>query len=255
MKTVDHNGMPILVKHTTIIPLRSAKLLPYEVLGTFHASMGVVEVGSQCTMQNGVVVGRTLVDATKKEVPVFVANFSSRPRKVKERATVGLLHETDQEPQIHACRRSLAKPQRELPYHLRNLFTRSSQCLERPQVERLRVLLAKNADVFSTGDLDLGCTDLVEHHIDTGSHRPVKQAPRRIAPARRQEMEKVMEDLRQQGLIERSSSPWTSAVVLVKKKDGSLRCCIDYRALNDITIKNSYPVPRTDDTFDALVGA
>jgi len=65
----------------------------------------------------------------------------------------------------------------------------------------------------------------------------------------------VIEDLRQQGLIERCSSSWVSAIVLVRKKDGSLRCCVDYRALNDITIKDSYPLPRIDDTLDALVGA
>ncbi|KAK3894927.1 hypothetical protein Pcinc_001322 [Petrolisthes cinctipes] len=61
----------------------------------------------------------------------------------------------------------------------------------------------------------------VEHSIDTGDHRPIKQPARRMAPAQRQEMEKVKENIRSQGVIEKSSSPWTSAVVLVRKKDGS----------------------------------
>ncbi len=55
-----------------------------------------------------------------------------------------------------------------------------------------------------------------------------------------------------QGLVEKSSSPWSSAVVLVKKKDGSTRCCVDYRAVNEVTVKNSYPLPCVDDTLDAL---
>ena len=65
----------------------------------------------------------------------------------------------------------------------------------------------------------------------------------------------MIEDMSAQGLIERSNSPWSSALVLVRKKDGSLRCCVDYRALNEATVKDSYPLPRIDDTLDALVGA
>ena len=56
-------------------------------------------------------------------------------------------------------------------------------------------------------------------------------------------------------MIERSDSPWSSAVVLVKKKDGTQRFCIDYRALNDVTVKDFYSLLRIDDTLDALVGA
>lgn len=73
--------------------------------------------------------------------------------------------------------------------------------------------------LFFTKNLDLGCKDLVEHGIDTGNHQPVGEVPRRIAPARCQEMGKVIEELRQQGLIEKFKYPWTSAIVLVRKKD------------------------------------
>ena len=142
-----------------------------------------------------------------------------------------------------------------VPEHLRALLEKSKKCLDPHQARRLRETLCNYADVFSRGDLDLGCTDLVRHTIDTGDARPIKHAPRRIPPARRQEMEKAVGDLLAQGVIERSSSPWSSAVVLVKKKDGTTRLCVDYRALNDVTVKDSYPLPRVDDTLDALVGS
>ena len=61
--------------------------------------------------------------------------------------------------------------------------------------------------------------------------------------------------MRSEGIIEPSVSPWSSNRVLVKKKDGSLGFCVDFRQLNDITIKDSHPLPRIDDTFDALSGS
>lgn len=142
-----------------------------------------------------------------------------------------------------------------VPEHLRELLQKSAESLDPEQREKLRDMLCRYADVFSRGDTDLGRTNLVEHYIDTGDSRPIKHAPRRIPPARRQEMEKAVRDLLAQGVIEKSNSPWSSAVVLVKKKDGTTRLCVDYRALNDVTVKDSYPLPRIDDTLDALVGA
>ena len=76
-----------------------------------------------------------------------------------------------------------------------------------------------------------------------------------MAPDSRQEMNSIMGGYIKQGVVERSRSPWCFAVVLVKKKDGSMRCCVDYRALNGITVKDSYPLPRVENTLDALSGA
>ena len=113
-------------------------------------------------------------------------------------------------------------------------------------------LLAKFSDVFSAGSHDLGCTDLVEHHIDTGFSKPVRQPPRRFPWAKREDAEKCIQKMQEQGVIEPSSSPWSSPVVLVQKKDRANRFCVVYRRLSEVTHKDSYPIPRIDDTIDVL---
>ncbi|GKV41417.1 hypothetical protein SLEP1_g48955 [Rubroshorea leprosula] len=84
---------------------------------------------------------------------------------------------------------------------------------------------------------------------------PISQQPYRMAPAELIELKKQLQELLDKGFIRLSTSPWGAPVLFVKKKDGSLRLCIDYRRLNQVTVKNKYPLPRIDDLFDQLQGA
>ena len=85
--------------------------------------------------------------------------------------------------------------------------------------------------------------------------KPISIPPYRMAPAELKELKEQLKDLLEKGFIRPSSSPWGAPVLFVRKKDGSLRMCIDYRQLNKVTIKNKYPLPRFDDLFDQLQGA
>ncbi|MCF8701904.1 hypothetical protein L3054_11000 [Corynebacterium sp. MC-10] len=85
--------------------------------------------------------------------------------------------------------------------------------------------------------------------------QPISIPPYRMAPAELKELKEQLRDLLEKGFIRPSTSPWGAPVLFVKKKDGSLRMCIDYRQLNKVTIKNKYPLPRIDDLFDQLQGA
>ncbi|GJX43557.1 putative reverse transcriptase domain-containing protein [Tanacetum coccineum] len=84
---------------------------------------------------------------------------------------------------------------------------------------------------------------------------PVAKAPYRLAPSEMNELSNQLKELQEKGFIRPSSSPWGAPVLFVKKKDGAMRMCIDYRELNKLTIKNRYPLPRIDDLFDQLQGA
>ncbi|KAJ9564382.1 hypothetical protein OSB04_000348 [Centaurea solstitialis] len=84
---------------------------------------------------------------------------------------------------------------------------------------------------------------------------PIARSPYRLAPSEMKEMMAQLQELLDKGFIRPSTSPWGAPVLFVKKKDGTMRMCIDYRELNKLTIKNKYPLPRIDDLFDQLVGA
>ena len=84
---------------------------------------------------------------------------------------------------------------------------------------------------------------------------PISKAPYRMAPVELKELKVQLQDLLDKGFIRPSVSPWGAPVLFVKKKDGSMRLCIDYRELNKLTVRNKYPLPRIDDLFDQLQGA
>ena len=142
-----------------------------------------------------------------------------------------------------------------LPPHLKELYERSVAALEETECQEVHKLLNEYSDIFSAGPHDLGCTDLIKHQIHTGEAPPLRQPVRRLPLAKREEAERSVQEMRELDVIESSASPWSSPIVLVNKKDGSTRFCVDYRKLNDITHKDSYPLPRIDDTIEALSGA
>ena len=123
------------------------------------------------------------------------------------------------------------------------------------QQEQLQELIAKFQTLFTLHSFELGCTDVVQHSIDTDGHPPIKQCARRVPFALRSTIDRLVDEMLQQGVIKPSKSPWASPVVLVAKKDGSMRFCIDYRKLNAITKKDVFPLPRIDNALDMLASA
>ena len=123
------------------------------------------------------------------------------------------------------------------------------------QVEKLEELFRMNAGAFAQYDNDMGCTDMIRHSIRTSAETPVSLPFRRIPPTQYQEVKEHIRMLLGQGVIKESHSAWASPIVLVRKKDGSLRMCVDYRQLNAKTHRDAFPLPRIDESFDAMKGA
>ena len=122
------------------------------------------------------------------------------------------------------------------------------------QSKALLRVLEKHVDAFATKAGDLGRLKGVSHFIDTGTHRPTSQPPRRLAPPLMIEARRQIDEMLERGIIRNSTSPWASPILLTDKKDATKRFCVDFRALNAITKKDRYPLPRIDDSFDILGG-
>ncbi|KAI4897396.1 hypothetical protein NFI96_007157 [Prochilodus magdalenae] len=129
-----------------------------------------------------------------------------------------------------------------------------SMLSEQEQVE-VRSLLQRYQTVFSAHESDLGCTNLISHDIPLLDEVPVRQRYRRVPPSEYEVVKAHINQLLEAQIIRESSSPYASPIVLVKKKDGSMRMCVDYRQLNSKTRKDAFPLPRIEESLDALSGA
>ena len=116
-------------------------------------------------------------------------------------------------------------------------------------------LIRKHEAAFSKDSLDLGYNDLIPHEINVVDDKPVNLPYRRIIPSQMAEVKNLLQDLLDRNVIRKSSSPYASPVVLVRKKDGQLRLCIDYRSLNSKTKRDAFPLPRIDETLESMGGA
>ena len=123
------------------------------------------------------------------------------------------------------------------------------------QKEQLSQFLKRWQEVFSTGISDLGNCDLVQHEIKLTDDEPFKDPYRRIPPPLFQEVKEHLTEMIETNVIRPSKSPYSLNVVIVRKKDGSIRFCVDFRKLNSKTIKDAYAILRVEDSFHILAGA
>ena len=211
-------------------------------------------------------IARSLVDPAKGVVPLRVLNLQNVPCKINKNtiaATCEPVNELDIQVQetsnetdcYNVCVSKSKCSSPELPPHIQDLYTRNVANLHEYESVYLKNLLVQYQDIFSRNDKDIGHTDIIKHTIDTGSVHPIRQKPRRVPLSKMAEAETEIKKMADQGIIEPSTSSWSSNIVLVKKKDNSLRFCVDFRQVNDVTKKYSHPLPRIDDTLDALSGA
>ena len=209
-------------------------------------------------------VARALVTPTVGGVPVRLLNPAPHQVTIYKDTTIAIMEPVDSLsicsiPTESTSSTSIASPAVNVPQQTRERLTHlafsKSNTLSSTQSEQLFALLMSYGDIFAENADDVGRTKHTEHRIDTGTNPPIRQTPRRIPAARKEKAHILLQDMLRKGTIRPSKSPWSSPIVLVQKKNGSLRFCVDYRKLNAVTRKDAYPLPRVDDTLDTLAGA
>ncbi|XP_053301840.1 uncharacterized protein LOC128460622 [Pleuronectes platessa] len=136
-----------------------------------------------------------------------------------------------------------------------SLFNFGDSSIPEEWKSRLQQKLAKRRNVFSLHEWDVGLAKRVEHHIRLHDPRPFRERSRRLAPADIDDVRRHIQQLLAAGIITESRSPYASPIVVVRKKNGSIRICIDYRTLNNRTTPDQYTMPRIDDALDSLSGS
>ena len=205
--------------------------------------------------QAGLVVARTVTKGDEPQCQIQVLNPLEEPLRLQA-GTVIAEAEAVEVLDALITKTTVTPPDSELPNYLVEMYQRAitEGKLTQESAKQLKELLIRNVDVFAKNDNDLGRTALVQHDIITDDIAPIRQPPRRIPIGQQEEFDKISSML-EKGAVEPGQSPWASPVVLVRKKDGSLRFCVDYRKLNNVTHFDVYPLPRVNETLEALDGS
>ncbi|KAL7851957.1 hypothetical protein SRHO_G00177420 [Serrasalmus rhombeus] len=215
------------------------------------------------TLPDGLLMSRALLSIDSGSVAVPVVNVEHRDIWLPPRAALGQLFIVELQPtstgkvdEVFQCPEQVAVVQSlTIAENSLDLTGVSWSTLTPEQVQLGKGLLQRYSSVFSQNEGELGCTSLIEHEIPLFDDAPVKQRYRRLPPSQYELVKGHIQELLDRKVIRASCSPYSSPVVVVQKKDGTIRLCVDYRQLNSKTRKDAYPLPRIDESLDALGGA
>ena len=246
----------VIAEETTYLPANSSAWISVKIPSQEHMETKTAFVEPIESQSAYLLPGVIKTGVSEESRNLNVVNGSEDCVTIYPNTTLGNCISVRDDPiQIMSCNTQTLLEQPscgELPEYLNDLFTRSSVHLDENEQNQLKSLLIKYQSVFAKSSDDLGFSDRVEHHIDTMGAEPIKEHVRRLPLAKREIEREEVRKMLQKGVIEPSISPWSSNIVLVTKKDGSTRFCVDYRKLNAVTKKDSYPLPDIRQCLDAL---
>jgi hypothetical protein len=207
------------------------------------------------TSEPGLLVCNTVVELHQaRTVPIMIVNQTNKTFRLR-RGEVLATAESMLEQNLVDFKREVGQVKNSEMGQTKNSLNIDPKDISAPPEyqERVTKLIYNNSDVFAATDAELDHTDTVKMRIDTGDHPPIKLKPYRTPLNKRETVDKAVDDMLEAGIISRSRSPWSFPVVIVDKKDGSKRFCVDFRQLNAITKAISFPLPVIDDIL-ALLG-
>ena len=248
----NHGVIRLHGKNPQTIPPRGTVVLEGTSANCFLQN-AVIEHPCSFSLPGSLIVQSCLVDCSKLQhcqLPVIVSNESDHDVIIPARSPIA---------QMSAINTVIAKEQSASDsVHSSSQplnFNFGDSPLSPEWRERITAKLSSIPEVFAKHDLDFGKTDKVTHRIKLSDETPFKQRPRPIHPQDVDAVRTHLQELFESGIIRESESPFASPIVVVRKKNGTVRLCIDYRKLNLQTIKDAYALPKLEDAFTALSGS
>ena len=256
-KSPESETVVVKLLTATKVPAGHRKLVRAKVDGWFPDSLALF---TPVTKNSELKIADSAVQADDKGcLKLIVENSGCCHMELEEGMRLGTLEEAEQvdtwkEPEPKALVSAIASSQSNREVNLLEQLDLQINHLSAKQKLQLTNLITNHTDVFALNSQELGTTSLVRHVINTGNHPPVRQPLRHTPFALRNKVDEMVQEMLAQEVVQPSQSPWASPIVLVKKKDGGLRFCVDYRQLNRVTKLDVFPLPRIDDTLDLLSG-
>ncbi|XP_030845229.1 uncharacterized protein LOC115925468 [Strongylocentrotus purpuratus] len=227
IKCTDARGVSfssrVLIGATTRVQPGHEVIVPGYTTGLQDGTgLGLIEPAESSELLNkGIIVARVVVERTETTLPVRVFNPGKKACVIRRGTLAGHLTPISGEDIEEIPGQPLPTTDNHtVPDHLVDLFERSKRGIDKVFHDRIAKLLCENQDIFAISDSDIGKTGLVKHHINTGDSLPIRQRPRRFPPKEQEEIDRQIQDMLEHDRIEPSDSPWSSNVVLVKKKMG-----------------------------------
>ena len=274
-REVETSLVRVAGKEKILLPARSVKVIKCTGrttrMGTEKGAL-VERLDAQCNnAPAGVAVARSLCMTGAKTIPVQVANFGFQDVYLQPRTPIGKLCKVDLlEPEVKAVEVSQeevcfeksdgAATEKVLKDTVTSIMSKVSlnEDLNEDQVKKVEEVIRKHQAQFYQEDDDelgnQGCNGIT-HHIHLTDDHPFKFAHRRIPPSQWGEVREELQRLLNKGIIRESSSPYASPIVVVRKSNGAVRICVDYRFLNSKTKKDAFPLPRIDEALEVMKGA
>ncbi|CAI5662959.1 unnamed protein product [Oreochromis niloticus] len=217
----------------------------------------VLEPHEKYKLPGGLLLESALVDIpfnSSSKVPVIVHNVSEHAVTLQSNSIVAQACAAQHVSPL-ASSQTRNPPSRNEPDSDNLTFNLDDSPIPEQWKERILGKLRSIPEVFALDDMSHGHTTAVKHQIKLNNETPFKERPRPIHPSDREAVKQHLRELLDAGIIRESQSPFASPIVLVRKKNGSIRLCIDYRKLNLRTIRDAYALPNIEETFTALSGA
>lgn len=253
--TNEIEGYRLRTEEGTHIPGRTMALIRTKVPEEMSDREG--HVVPEHNIEN-IAVGNALVKLKESTTPIMIMNLSKSTTYIPANTPVATFEEvaelqTESYPEKEITRITY-DDDHELATLCEDYKVQMGKNLSEEEKQALRKLLTEYQYLFSFDKMKLGLCNVMEHEIDTGDAKPIARKPYRLSQPQQEEVNKQIKEMLEMDVIEPAFSPWASPIIVVNKKDGGFRCCVDLRAVNKVTKLDKYPLPNIDESLNYLHG-